>query len=96
MSSARVQVHRRADVGADRGRGQVDGGDAGLGVTRRVREMGLGTRRLEDDIGKRILGQQPVDARGTRLQAHPRCPGQAVGRRVDPHHVRRLDQFAVA
>ncbi len=89
-----VEVDRRADVRPDRGRGEVDGEDAGLGVPRRVRLVGLGAGALEDDVRQLVLRQQPVDALVARLQADARGPAQPVGRRVDADHEARLDDLA--
>ncbi len=91
-----VEVDRRADVRPDRGRGQVDGDDAGLRVARGVRVMSFGGGRLEHDVGQRILSQQPVDSAGARLQPELARLGQAVGGRVDPDHEAGLEHLAAA
>ena len=87
-----VEVRRRHDVGADRGRGQVDGPDAGLGVERGV---GGGARRptvASKTRSGRVLGEQPVDAVGRRLAGRAARPAASRRCRVDADHPARLDQ----
>ena len=88
-----VGVDRRADERADRGRGQVDRGDAGGGVPVGVGQVGLGRRRLEHQVRHLLLGEQPVHPAGARLDAERAGPCQTVGGRVDADHVPDVDEL---
>ena len=75
-----AQVRRRDHPGPDRGRGQVDGPDAGLGVARRGVAVHVGAGRLEHQVGLLVQAEQPVHALVAGLQPELAGPGQTLAR----------------
>ena len=67
------------DQRPDRGRGQVDGDDAGLLEPRRRGSVRLGRGRVEDDLRQLVAREQPVQPLGRGLDAHRPGPLEPVG-----------------
>jgi len=88
-----VEVHRRDDVGPDRGRGQVDGLDAERSVAGGVGPVHVGRGRLEHEVRLVVAQsiQQPVHALSRGLQAAVGCALESLAGRVDPDHPAWLD-----
>ena len=74
----RAQVGRRDDGRADGRRGEVDGADAGLGVSRGRIPVHVGAGGLEHQVGLLVEAREPIDAFVTGLQT------RACARGPDP------------
>ena len=85
------QVGGRDHPGTDGGGGQVDGADAGLGITRRGVAMHVGTGGLEHHVGLLVSRKQPVHPLMAGLQPELAGPREAFAVRVDADHPARLE-----